>query len=333
MPPKKKETVCLQCKEKVTEKQYSVQCSICDRWIHKDCGLDDDEFKLIEKISSKTGSHFWSCEGCSLGLSKLHKMVAENGREIATLKNDVTDLQTENTKQNTDIQSNKDNIALVKADVEKMKENSSAVQSQTVFDELEQREAKKLNLVIFSLDEQDSELRPLERKQLDTETVTKIFQDLGCQIDAENDIKFISRVGEYVSNKSRPLTVGFKAEDKKDKILKSAWKLAKSRYKHISISPDLTKMQVEKEKELIGKAKDLNSKLTPEEAKNFHWKLVGKKGQRQIKKIWKKTEENNLNQNRQRIGSVRRSREEMEANDLQDNNLAEESRIPSKRRC
>ena len=92
-------------------------------------------------------------------------------------------------------------------------------------------------------------------------------------------------------------------------------------------------MQVEKEKELFGKAKDLNSKLTPEEAKNFHWKLVGKKGQRQIKKIWKKTEENNLNQNRQRIGSVRRSREEMEADDLQDNNLAEESRIPSKRRC
>ena len=262
-----------------------MQCSICDRWIHKDCGLDDDEFKLIEKISSKTGSHFWSCEGCSLGLSKLHKIVAENGREISSLKKDVSALQTENEAQNADINSNKDNIALVKANVEKMKENSSAVQSQTVFDELEQREAKKNNLMIFSLDEQDSELQPLERKNLDTETVMEIFHTLGCKIDADNDIRFISRVGEYSSGKPRPLTIGFKAEDKKDKILKSAWKLAKCSYKHISISPDLTKMQVEKEKELISKAKDLNSKLTPEEAKNFYWKLVGKKGYRQIRKI------------------------------------------------
>jgi len=333
MAPKKKETLCLQCKEKVTEKQYSVQCSICDRWIHKDCGLDDDEFKLIEKISSKTGSHFWSCEGCSLGLSKLHKIVAENGREISALKKDVSALQTENETQNSDINSNKDNIALVKADVEKMKESSSAVQSQTVFDELEQREAKKHNLMIFSLDEQDSELQPLERKDLDTETVMEIFHILGCKVDADNDIRFISRVGEYSSSKPRPLTIGFKAEDKKDKILKSAWKLAKSIYKHISISPDLTKMQVEKEKELIGKAKDLNSKLTPEEAKNFYWKLVGKKGHRQIRKIWKQVEENNENQHRQRIGSVRRSREEMEADDLQDNNQAGDSRIQNKRRC
>ncbi len=46
---KKEEFLCLQCHQKVTENQHSVCCCICDRWIHKDCGLDDDEYKLIKK--------------------------------------------------------------------------------------------------------------------------------------------------------------------------------------------------------------------------------------------------------------------------------------------
>ena len=61
---KKEEFLCLQCHQKVTENQHSVCCCICDRWIHKDCGLDDDEYKLIDKMFRKKGSHCWSCDGC-----------------------------------------------------------------------------------------------------------------------------------------------------------------------------------------------------------------------------------------------------------------------------
>lgn len=333
MPPRtaaKEKILCLDCKEVVADNQHSVECSICVRWIHKECLNDDDEYKLIQKIARKKGSHFWSCDGCSRGLGKLQQMVQVNQKEIATLKEAVDEIKTDNDLKATNIEDNKKNVSSLLKDVEDLKKNSSENNCKSVVEEFELRNSKKANLVIFSLEEQDSTLDHLERKELDTETLADIFTTIKCNIDIDKDVKFVTRIGVYKENSQRPLTIGFHSEETKDLVLKSARQLARSKYKHISISPDLTKMQMLKERELLAQAKVENDKLTPTEAKNYQWRLVGRKGQRQLRKVKKKDELEPTT--RARTGSVR-TRAEMEADDLPTSNQEEGSSHQSKKQC
>lgn len=319
MPPKRKEVNCLQCKEKVTEKQYSVSCSICDRWLHKDCGLDDDEYKLINKIFTKNGYHFWTCEGCSLGLKKIQKMVANNEREISSLREDVNKLTTDSTKQQTDLKATNDKLEVLTSDVDNLKKTAGKGDgnNEQVFSELDLREAKKTNLVIFNVPEPDTHLTVTEKKKKDESTVINIFKDVDQIVEMKSEIKFLARLGELKdANKCRPITVGFRDAEMKDKILNSAWKLSKSKtFSKISLTPDLTKMQISKENDLFNQAKQKNDELSNEDAKNYVWKLVGPRGFRQLRKV-KKKQQTQEEDPRQRTGSVRRTREEMEGEEV-----------------
>ena len=69
----------------------------------------------------KKGSHCWSCDGCSLGLSKLQKMIVNNTREINTLKQNVTDLENTRDKHREDIDSNTTKIQNLEKDVKELK--------------------------------------------------------------------------------------------------------------------------------------------------------------------------------------------------------------------
>lgn len=306
---KKEEFLCLQCHQKVTENQHSVCCCICDRWIHKDCGLDDDEYKLIDKMFRKKGSHCWSCDGCSLGLSKLQKMIVNNTREINTLKQNVTDLENTRDKHREDIDSNTTKIQNLEKDVNDLKEREPAASSKEDFmDEIDLRESKKANLMIFSLPEPDSNLTNKDKKNADTETVVDIFSCLNVDVDSHADIKFIYRVGE-TGPKPRPLSVGFRSPQIKNIVLKNAWKLEKTQYKRISLAPDLTPLQLQKEKKMLAEANQKNQEMSDTDAKNYTWKLVGMRGHRMLRKVKINQQDNPM---RERTASMRRTRSEME---------------------
>ena len=323
MSKRKEDSLCIECKEKVTNKQHAVSCCVCDRWVHKDCGIDDDEYKLIDKIFKKKGSHFWSCDGCSRGLSKLQQIVSTNVREIATLKERCDDLDIAKDKHTTDIQDANDKISTLSTEVSDLKEKGLGDhKNDSVYHELDLKESKKANLMLYNVREQDNNLPAIQRKQSDENLVRNIIAETGIAINIESDLKFVARVGEYSDEKVRPVTVGFRNINNRDKVLISAWKLGKSKNHHeISISPDLTKIQLSKEKELQQEAKDKNEALTGDDAKNYIWKLIGVQGQRQLKKVKKKMDQ------RSRIHSVRRGRAEME----EDSDSEVETR--SKKQC
>ncbi len=330
MSKKKEDALCIECKEKVTGKQYSVSCSICDRWLHKDCGLDDDEYKLIDKIFQKKGSHFWSCDGCSRGLSKLQQMVTSNKVEIDSLKLRVDSLETSDESQTADIAQAKKDIKLLTDDVGELK-NSGGGSKETVYSELDLREHKKFNIIIYGVPEQDENEQPSVKKSKDSSLVSEIFTDISVKVDMKNDVKFLARVGEFKNNKTRPITIGFRETNTRDKVLSSAWKLGKSRTnRQISISPDLTKIQLANDKKLREEVEAKNDSLSTEEAKNFVWKLVGIKGQRQMRKE-RIRETTTRPDYRTRTNSMRRTREEME----EDDDLLEtrEDRPRGKKRC
>ena len=320
MPLKDKDCLCLVCQHKVTDNQKSVACSICERWQHKTCGIDDDEYKLIDKVFKKKGSHCWSCDGCTHGLSKLQALITANQREIASVKETVSAVQ-ESSDQNTkDISDNKEKMATMSKDMEdlKNKENTSA-STDDVFKEIDLRESKKANLMIFSLPEPDNSLPSLEKKDSDMEAVNNISSFLGVNLNSDTDIKFIYRVG-VVGEKPRPLSLGLRNANHKDDILKRAWRLAKnSKYQNISLAPDLTPQQVRCEKKLQSEADEKNKNMTADEAKNFVWKLIGTRGNRILRRVKMKDQ---LTQTRPRLGSVR-TRAEMEEGEVMEVEMEE----------
>ena len=53
----------------------------------------------------------------------------------------------------------------------------------------------------------------------------------------------------------------------------------------MSASRDLTSMQREEEKKLVGQAATLNSELSADDAKNYQHKVVGPRGEKRIAKV------------------------------------------------
>jgi hypothetical protein len=109
------------------------------------------------------------------------------------------------------------------------------------------------------------------------------FSVLELKMSAESDVEFCRRVGEK-SDRARPLVVGFFTEWSKSTLLKNCKYLQETEMSHMFIMNDLTEKQRRMEKELINKAERRNvEELTDEDrAKNFVWKVVGRKGQKKI---------------------------------------------------
>ena len=98
------------------------------------------------------------------------------------------------------------------------------------------------------------------------------------------------RVGKLNSNdqntpSTRPLILTFESNHIKTKILNNARKLANSKFNHISLQPDLTHNQRQREQELWGEAELLNSELSAEEAKNWVWRPWGRPGIKRLRKM------------------------------------------------
>ena len=144
------------------------------------------------------------------------------------------------------------------------------------------RESKKSNLVVFGL----SALVPEEESLQLEEVLANLFETTGVKLRPKEDFEIIRK---------KPLFIRFANQDNRDCILQNSWKLKKIvEYKNISISPDLTRKQLEEEAELkeeVEKRNKFMKENNPEEAKHFFWKLAGLKGQRYLEKVEERNQE------------------------------------------
>ena len=112
---------------------------------------------------------------------------------------------------------------------------------------------------------------------------------IGAPVKVEETTKFSVRLGKFSTDGCRPLLVGFRDVQAKESILDNAWKLSKEKegspWAAVSIVPDLTQLQRKEEESLRTEAKEMNNKLSAEEAKNCCWKVVGRRGERRIVRV------------------------------------------------
>ena len=147
-------------------------------------------------------------------------------------------------------------------------------------EEMEEREARRLNVVFHKVGEFPRVEAPgAEKIEWDMKSCMNIFEELRLDIPLEA-IKFSRRLGDRKEG-PRPMVVGFHLEADRSKLLRAASWLENTRFKEVNVGPDLTKRQREKEASLRDEVDRRNQMLTEEDkAKNLQWAVVRGRGER-----------------------------------------------------
>lgn len=324
---------CSVCKSNVTNNQEGLKCCICERWNHKKCGIIDDVYQLASRMEETQGYHIWSCEGCGIGLIKLHNVMSSQAREIEHLKKSYEEVkETAETNKN-DLSEVKETISTVADDLKEIKKNQPAIVESNIYQELNERVSKKKNLVFHNFAESESS-SVKDRKEDDICQLKDLFITMKLKFD-EDDISFTARLGAKVDDNTRPLLVGFKDQSTRDSIFNNARKLSKSKHSYVSIVPDLTAKQREEDQRLRLEMENNNKELTDDDiSKNLEWRLVGITGERRLIKGKKRdrilqapTHSREEREPRARIPSQRRQRDQLTDSEEEDN------RPTSKKQC
>jgi hypothetical protein len=263
---------CLGCGQKFKRSDAAVMCTVCGLWAHKKCsGVSDEFFKFLAEQHKATGRAYWACRACN----NFAQTMNAKFKELHDKADNAVRLATESKVETSQL---REQVERDREKTEKRIDRSEMM----MLEEINLREEKRKNVVIYGLDE-PTEIEGWKRVESDKRKLNEIFTVLELNIAAETDVEFCRRVGEK-SERTRPLVVGFFTEWSKSTLLKNCRYLQETELSYVSITNDLTEKQRRMEKELITEAERRNAEeLTDEDrAKNLVWKVVGRKGQRKL---------------------------------------------------
>jgi len=142
------------------------------------------------------------------------------------------------------------NVAAVKEVEHKVEKLDSAIQEKdesvkklvkdsefSIYDEMREREARRLNVVFHGVGEKESEEGDTgkDRAAWDRKSCENIFQALDLDI-SEDSVKFCRRLGEK-GDEPRPLLAGFYTEMERSKLLRKAKDLEKTVFSNVNVGP------------------------------------------------------------------------------------------------
>ena len=226
-------------------------------------------------------------------LSTYHK--DENQTNMATSLNDLMsmiealgkDLGTRMDRMQERIENKLETIGgrleAVESRLETLEKNNLPIEEimDQIMDETDQREIRKKELKLMEVPE-SSKTRPDERYKEDKEVAFQTLKEL-CGGLLEDDIVFCRRLGGYDQGlaRPRPLLVGLVSSTERERIL-----IAARRAKNSQVKPSLTKMQIDRMKELY-KLRDQKNGENPRSPKI--WIVAGQPGEQQLRQVFKRT--------------------------------------------
>ena len=284
---------------KEREPSGSIDCHICKRYSHVKCDskLDAGALKYFMLLQEATGSHSYTCEGCAFGLSELSGRVTELATRVKKVEGEVTKAVETSAQASQKAEKVADEIVTVKKTMASSKEDTVNAAKKALSMELREREARKVNVVIYGLEEAGANItQGWKRKEHDMGQLADMLSQVGLDMDVESEIKFAARIGELKSDPNadpRPIKLAFRSVHQRESLFSKARKLPRTDFANVSIVPDLTELQRNEDKELADEAERLTEELSGDEGKNWEFRCVGRKGERVIRKV--KKQNNNPN--------------------------------------
>ena len=130
---------------------------------------------------------------------------------------------------------------------------------------------------------------PNIRKEYDLAGIQELFNVLELGIDASKSVRSCTRVGAGNENEEpRPLLVFMNSKEERDLVVNNSYKLAKltNGWDAINVVADLTPIQRQEEQDMEKEARGKNINRSQEEAsKNWVWKVIGKKGEKVLRRV------------------------------------------------
>ena len=196
--------------ESVSERRHSI-------------GLSKDDVsnrEILESVKSLTSE-----------IQQLQTCVKSLETRVLKIENSITFLRESQQRADTEIK----NIKVAINDLRSSKGNLM----KEILDEVEQREQRRDNVMIFGLPERvDGSLE--QRKQHDKNALANLFSELDLSMTASD----IQRVGRMSSGNARPVRVRLADRSLKPQLLRQSKNLRKSSmFKQVYIHCDLTKVQ------------------------------------------------------------------------------------------
>ena len=285
---------CIRCTKNVPNSCRGIICHTCKQWVHVECepSITDEDYTNFVAMDNRGMTIAWFCQSCK-NMSKhfesmfgqLKQSITEVGlRQKAT---DETVGKLEAKQNSTDLEQKK-----LKDRVEKLEKNEvnkdSAVNA--AIDEMAERDKRESNVVFHTVRESNGKDNE-ERKDDDLESVLNILSKIDVRLYKE-DIMYTARLGAFKRGGTRPLKVALKDRHNVRQILTNAKRLndLPAPLKDVNITRDVTLLQRRNDEKVKEEVKKLNSEMTEDDAKNYQWRSVGRKGEKRPRKI-KLTEE------------------------------------------
>lgn len=203
------------CCNQMYDAHLMVTCCICKNKFKHTCV--DITANEVRTLNSNKG-YDWTCVNCRT-----------IGQDIKQLKSLILDLQKE--------------IKQLRADKIQPGLNSG-FDIEEIVSEISDRQRRSKNIIIYNVKEQDQQNSANDRIQKDNEQVVSILSAVLPELSVAH-IRPI-RLGTFATNKTRPIKIMLESDNCVGKVLRNANKLkANQRYKHINISSDKTKKQIE----------------------------------------------------------------------------------------
>lgn len=193
-----------------------VKCSVCKKTFKNTCvDLSSNE---VRTLNANKG-YDWSCKHCRT-----------MGNDIKDLKSLILNLQQE--------------IVGLKAELN-VNLKSSAIDDEmfeNIIQEVNDRNNRKTNIVIFGIPEQSPEVPPEVRIANDKREVKEILHVVDLDLNS-TDLDQV-RVGKFMPGKSRPIKINVGNERQVATVIRNAKSLKTSRFKQVSLSYDRTPRQL-----------------------------------------------------------------------------------------
>lgn len=267
---------CGACQANIHKNSYAILCFLCDNWYHIKCvEITVSSLNHFERELKKDNGERWNCPNCV----KENVKRAHNSRKSLSSSQDAIDkkytledvmnklnsMETQHQslidryeKQlaiNDNLQKEIDDIKLKLSELVRNPEcnipnrsgdNTSIAEGSGIIREIQDRETRKKNVIIFGNAETNSQEEAFNEKK----STLDILQSINPSISEEN-IVHLYRLGRKQNNKPRPLKVILKSSEIARDIISKAKKLKwNPNTTGISVSFDRTPLQTKEYKDL-----------------------------------------------------------------------------------
>ena len=251
--------------------------------------------ECCDAMNRINGGSAFLCVICRKLATKLNGSITDVNKKVDALEARVQTLELQNKILNEKVEKTESKTEQVKEQVggiekeidagmqkakEEVKEEMSA--------EMKNREERKMNIVIYGIDESDKE-EAEERKKEDEKKVAEIATEIGVATKGKVEVKW--RLGKKVEgeNKPRPMIVQLEDAESRAKLLEKARFLARNAnpaWKRVYLAPDLTWQQREearkKEEELRKQAEKMTAEAALAGGAGEVYRVIGSRGNRRI---------------------------------------------------